>query len=90
MISPTIGRIVLYRPGGESGPSHAAIIVEVHSDRCVNLACFNDQGGSYPMTSVSLIHDGDDPFNYFEYCEWMPYQKGQAAKTEALEKELKT
>jgi hypothetical protein len=23
-----------------------------------------------------------------DYCEWMPYQKGQAAKSEELEKEL--
>jgi len=28
---------------------------------------------------------GDAPALDGQYCEWMPYQKGQAAKTEAAE-----
>jgi hypothetical protein len=91
MIKPTIGRVVWFHPsndGGESGfapsPICAAIVAYVHSDTCVNLAVFDGNGAAHSKTSVTLIQEGDAaPAGY--YCEWMPYQKGQAAKTEALE-----
>jgi len=34
---------------------------------------------------VAHVHGDPIPTSGF-YCEWMPYQKGQAAKTEAAEK----
>ncbi|MBF5006826.1 hypothetical protein ISG32_21500 [Diaphorobacter sp. NR2-3-3-1] len=47
-------------------------------------------GNAHSRTSVPLVQDGDScPANGY-YCEWMPYQKGQAAKTEAAEKNAST
>lgn len=93
MIKPTIGRVVLFHPSATwqdpsfaPAPVCAAIIAKVWSDNCVNLAVFDADGKSHSFKSVYL-HPGDDspvPGGGY-YCEWMPYQKGQAAKTEALE-----
>ena len=53
----------------------------------VNLAVFDCNGVAESHTSVYLFQgDVDRPSGY--YCEWMPYHQGQAAKTEALEKQL--
>lgn len=94
MIKPTVGRVVLYHPptncaesGFASAETCAAIIAHVWSDTCVNLAVFDANGKAHNRTSVLLLQDGNDtPAG--GYCEWMPYQKGQAAKTEALEAKL--
>jgi hypothetical protein len=91
MIKPTVGRVVWFYPhAGDStlcqapGEPLAAIIARVWSDRVVNLSVIDANGKQEPRTSVTLVQDGDEkPQGY--YCEWMPYQKGQAAKTESLE-----
>lgn len=91
MIIPTVGRIVWYRAGDArpETPPLAAIVAYVWSSRMVNLAVFDAEGGHFPKTSVRLIQDGDSPAGWGEpTCSWMPYQKGQAAKTEALEAKL--
>lgn len=87
MIKPTVGRVVWYRPEGPDGPTQAALVAFVHSDSMVNLAVFDNNGCHSSRTSVPLVHDGA-PIPVGSYCEWMPYQKGQAAKTEAVEAEL--
>lgn len=95
MIQPTIGRVVWFHPssnesnaGFASAPICAAIIAHVWSDTCVNLAVFDANGVCHSKTSVLLIQEGNAVPGGGLYCEWMPYQKGQAAKTEALEKQL--
>lgn len=92
MIKPTIGRVVWFHPSSHSAESGfaptsicAAIVAHVHSDTCVNLAVFDGNGVSHSKTSVPLYQDGDPVPDAGYYCEWMPYQKGQAAKTEAAE-----
>ena len=84
-IPPTVGRKVWYRPDGPEGPILDATVCFVHSDSCVNLGVRDhngvDLGGK---TSVTLVQEGETP-PAWPYCEWMPYQKGQAAKTEAAE-----
>lgn len=92
MIQPTIGRVVWFHPpsqvaDGSFAPAAicAAIVAYVHSDTCVNLAVFDGDGKSHSFTSVMLVQDGDAVPDAGRYCEWMPYQKGQAAKTEALQ-----
>ena len=99
-IKPTIGRIVRFVPSTQGNPNltvHttpegesprlAAIITHVWNDRMVNLAVFDSNGLSHAVTSVDLEH-GDRPVSPTgRFCEWMPYQKGQAAKYEALEAE---
>lgn len=90
MIKPTVGRVVWYRPGEHDGMPQghdkqplAAIVTYVHSDRLVNLAIFDANGNRHRKTSVTLLQDGEA--QNAPYAEWMPYQKGQAAKTELAE-----
>ena len=89
MIKPTIGRIVWYYEADIHAQPRAAIICYVWSDTCVNLAVFSQNGFAESRTSVLLWQEGHGtprPSSYF--AEWMPYQKGQAAKTEALEAKI--
>lgn len=92
MIKPTIGRVVWFHPSSceisrdfASAPICAAIVAHVWSDTCVNLAVFDANGNSHSRTSVLLVQEGAPVPSGGFYCEWMPYQKGQAAKTEAIE-----
>lgn len=93
IIKPTVGRVVWYavddtderQPHGVQ--PYAAIIAYVHSDDLVNLTVFGHDGVPFSKQKVTLLQEG----NAAEFpgsCMWMPYQKGQAAKTEALEKKL--
>jgi len=90
MIKPTIGRVVWYWDDvtRQSQPN-PALICYVHSDTMINLAVFDPNGVALSKTSVYL-YSGDAnverPAHHF--AEWMPYQKGQAAKTEQLESQL--
>ena len=91
MIIPTVGRVVWYRPNHADGiihldPTHplAAMIACVLNERLVNLTVFDSNGTAFSRRSVPLLQDGDAASFRGPYCEWMPYQKGQAAKTEIL------
>ena len=84
MIEPTIGRVVLFNDG-QSDQRVPAIICYVWSNEMINIAGFDCNGNTFNRTSVTLIQEGDCPVGS---AEWMPYQKGQAAKTEALEQEI--
>jgi hypothetical protein len=98
MIKPTVGRVVNFIPKKskynfgfcfQENQPHAAIITAVHSDRLVNVAAFDANGKSYGFTSITLRQSEDSVETVIgDYCEWMDYQKGQAAKTEELEKKL--
>jgi len=91
-IVPTVGRVVWYHPAAgdpdPEGQPFAAIVAYVHNDRLVNLLVINHDGHPVAEREVQLAQDGDfvEPGKHF--CEWMPYQKGQAAKTEALESNI--
>ncbi|MBU6232449.1 hypothetical protein KGP36_07485 [Patescibacteria group bacterium] len=92
MITPTIGRVVLvYRHAGfvVTGQPEPALITHVWHDRMVNVGGFDSNGQPFSATSIQLLQDDDTPINYGYYCEWIPYQKGQAAKYEELEKKIK-
>ncbi|WP_312903626.1 hypothetical protein [Stutzerimonas nitrititolerans] len=93
MIKPTVGRVVHYFPAmldegakPEPGSPLAAIITRVWTDTCINITYFDANGVAFGKTSVLLVHDDQQPAPDGAYVAWMPYQKGQAAKTEALEK----
>ena len=99
MIKPAVGRIVHYYPdktsaGEDSGLAKngmeplAAIICAVWGDRCVSLVVFNAYGVPHGRTSVQLLQDDDHPLALGRYCQWMPFQKEQAAKTEEVERDL--
>ena len=88
VIPPTVGRVVLFVPKKDSyefgycilaGRPHAATVATVHGDRCVNLSIVDANGKQFSRTSVTL-RQPDDEAPGGDYCEWMPYQIGQAAK----------
>jgi hypothetical protein len=92
-IEPTVGRVVWYYPeGADRGPHPgeqplSAQIAHVNEDGTVNLGVLDSLGVHFSKQNVVLIQDGDErPDGCF--AEWMPYQKGQAAKTEQLEDKL--
>jgi outer membrane biosynthesis protein TonB len=92
VIHPTPGRVVWYRPKanevGEAGLTLdgsqplAALIAFVHSPTEVNLGVLSAHGEFVGRVSVPLVQDRDATEGE---CEWMPFQKGQAAKAEQLE-----
>lgn len=94
MIKPTVGRIVWYRPGRHENIGHrvgeplAALIAGVNSDGDVNLTVSDVEGRTHSRFAVTLAQEGEAMDDNYAYCEWMPYQKGQAAKTEAAERAL--
>jgi hypothetical protein len=87
VISPTPGRIVWYTPTPHDGIATlndqplAAIVAGVHNDRLVNLAVFDSYGNTQQRSNVTLVQPGEDAPNH-AHATWMPYQVGQAAKTE--------
>jgi hypothetical protein len=101
MIEPTNGRIVWYTPyKNELAESRgmatqrdkdgniiplAAQICAVWGPRCVNLLVTDCNGKTFAVTSQSLLQDDDVGNEHGGFAQWMPYQKGQAAKAEALE-----
>jgi hypothetical protein len=89
-IKPTVGRVVWfykYVAGqGHKGPM-AAHVAFVNTDSHINLMVISENGVPHPEIGV-FLRQGDDAIPVHDYCEWMPYQKGQAAKAEALEKQL--
>jgi len=97
-IEPTVGRVLLYFPGPNdplSDPAHAtdqplaALVCYVHGEgKKVNLAVFSPAGHPFGRPDVPLIQPEDDPPGGVSFARWMPYQVGQAQKTQALQKEL--
>lgn len=98
-IIPTVGRIVYFTPAAVDDQSVipdwqsgvcAALVTAVHNDNCVNLAVFDVSGNQYARCSVCHVSTvtADDDVKKYDTWDWMPYQKGQAAKTEALEQKL--
>jgi hypothetical protein len=85
MIKPTVGRVVWYWLGSATPQRQplAAIVAGVDGDSLVNLSVFDFEGNQRGEVNVPLIQDGD-PRPSTHFCEWMPYQKGQAAKTEEV------
>ena len=87
MITPTVGRVVWYRPAetypqviAYDGQPLAALITHVWSNHCVNLVVFDANGTPFPRPSVTLKQADTDDLPS-SYAEWMPFQLGQAAKT---------
>jgi hypothetical protein len=88
MIPPTIGRVVWFQPSKAADQPlrdqpYAALVTHVHSDRCINVGGFDANGTPFAACSVRLLQDDDVPSEGGYFAQWMPYQKGQAAKAEA-------
>lgn len=91
MIKPTVGRVVWYRPNetdaitlgvGLGRQPLAAHVAYVHSDTMVNLMVIDPNGYPRSRTSVRLMQEGLPALAGESFCEWMPYQVGQAKKHE--------
>lgn len=65
-----------------SGSPLTAHVCAVHGDRMINVLVIDGNGVTWPRCSVTLVQDGD-PMPEGRYCQWMPYQLGQAARAEA-------
>ena len=87
MITPTVGRVVYFRPGNgarsrmrvRGGQPLRADILFVRDDRHVALNVDDHEGQRHFMPDVLLLQDGETPPIGDSYCEWMPYQKAVAA-----------
>lgn len=92
MIKPGIGRQVWFTPAkGTPMTQHsdrqpfAATVVYVWGDEMINIAAFDHNGVLHQETSVTLLQDREPSPTEQEhgrYCEWMPFQKGQAASAQ--------
>lgn len=88
-IIPTVSRKVWYHPlpherFADGKQPLDATICHVHSDVLVNLQVNNEFGNPMPgKTSVKLLPSYADTIP--GECSWMPFQVGQAQKTEAAE-----
>lgn len=89
MIEPTVGRVVWVFKREQTSQPEVAFITYVHGDRCINAAGFDANGDPFKLAWLTLLQEGDEPLRAV-HATWMPYQKGQAAKTEALEAKLGT
>lgn len=99
MIEPTNGRIVWYTPYKNELLSPYGMVVQRDKDgnviplaaqicavwgpRMVNLLVTDANGKQFAATSRTLLQDDDVGNEYGGFAQWMPYQKGQAAKAEA-------
>lgn len=87
MITPTIGRVVwVIRPydTNDIKQPEVGLVTYVWHDRMINVAGFDSNGKPFSLSSLTLVQD-DEPKPEGNFACWMPYQKGQAAKTEAAE-----
>lgn len=94
IIKPTVGRVVLFHPNdavlsarffsNRLAPlqPHSAQVAYVWDDRLVNLAVIDHNGKPCEgFTNVVLRQPHDNPpAPGTPYCEWMPFQVGQALK----------
>lgn len=82
VIRPTIGRKVwFWRDGIDRSKVQPedATVCYVHGDSMVNLRVTEHNGVSRSEVEVSLRQPNDPEWSG-RFCEWMPFQKGQAAK----------
>ena len=98
-ITPTVGRVLHFVPTADYMVSRnqafndplqplAAVIAYVHSDYMVNLTVWDQNGEQFSVCSVPLVQEGCDTIVGSFYAQWMPFQKGQAAKVEYLQSQL--
>lgn len=93
MIVPTVGRVVHFHPHPAesfafSDQPLAALVTYVHSNTMVNVVVFDSNGHAHAKTSIRLQQDEPLFVEAGNFVAWMPYQVGQAAKTEKAEAAL--
>jgi hypothetical protein len=86
VIKPTVGRVLWYYETTGQVEPFAAIVAKVHSESLINISYFDGEGKAQSRTSVLLLHEPSVE-TVGAHCRWMPYQLGQAAKTEQVMRE---
>lgn len=82
---PTVGRIVHFFDYGAKIPFPAMVVSVVPGSLTINtMIVFRHDG----IEAMESIHHGSEVEGDIVHWDWMAYQKGQAAKTEALQSEL--
>lgn len=99
IIKPTVGRRVWFRPSATFLANNPTLtqfnpeqpmdagIVYVHHDHMVNLIVTDHVGMTFQAPSVPLLAGQYEPAedgDVYSCCEWMPYQKAQAAKADSV------
>jgi hypothetical protein len=89
-IPPTVGRHVDYyrTPDhwkAEPKRPYCAHIVNVNGDGTINVVFWNEMGSALPVQHVVLLQHGEQVPDDRDFATWMPYQIGQAQKTEQLQ-----
>lgn len=87
VIEPTVGRVVYLFEGTKATP-RAAIIAGFDPKGRVNLGAFDHDGSRIAMSGVPFVQAHEDKPTEGWWATWMPYQVGQAAKTENVEAAL--
>lgn len=85
MIKPTPGRIVYYYERGMPEP-FPAMVSGVLSDSRVHLWVFTNT--TVVMRPNTQLLQEDELPSDAHWCEWMPYQKGQAGASHDLVKRI--
>lgn len=88
MIQPTIGRVVLFYPNGETDLKYPmpALVCFVHEGGEINVGAFDYGGNPIKGLSIVLRQEGDPvPDMGTPYAEWMPYQIKAAARDGKLD-----
>lgn len=83
-ITPTVGRIVLFRSNNQEQMGNGAlevpaIVTRVWGQNCINVQVMRDSASPLWLTSV-LYADGEPGDGQFGW-RWMPYQVAKAAET---------
>ena len=94
-IKPTVARMVHFYPGAHNaffnakpGEPLAAIVAAVNADGTLNLSVIDSEGYQSPAKGIPLLQNGCQTNIGGDHCEWMPYQVGQAQKTEEVQSQL--
>lgn len=93
-MQPTVGRVMWFRPNGihrehftvlDHEQPCSAQVTYVYNDGRVNLMVSDHNGVTWPFANVVVVQPEEPkPEPGTPFVVWMPYQLGQAAKTEDL------
>ena len=89
---PTIGRVVHLYDSTMTGADkpYLGMVADVIGGHTINAVAFNHDGDLLVGGIQNVPHESDKPADAKVWWDWMDFQKGQAAKTEELQRALDT
>lgn len=87
---PTVGRMVYYYHYSHGNKEMAAIVAGIlpGSGLTINASVVSRLGAVVTAGVQDIPHESERPTPSSHYWDWMPFQKGQTAKTEELQRKL--